>query len=162
MSCGYVEVNKIEFTGLVIQIFMILNMFLINYFQGCHTSDGFGYFGMIWHFSCDKVEGGGGAMMRKCWKDKLSLQSQFLSLTSLLIRFQTKEEILRGLPTAMAMMRKLNGGLLKQRQRAYGGTNLSLEPKKKQKLCQDHAGVPEPRRWSQQQRSEQWSDIHSR
>ena len=76
------------------------------------------------------VEGGGGARMRKCWKDKLSPQSQFLSLTSLLIRFQTKEEILRGLPTAMAMMRKLNGGLLKQRQRAYGGTNLSLEPKK--------------------------------
>ena len=108
------------------------------------------------------VEGGGGVRMKRCWKDKLSLQSQFLSLTSLLIRFQTKEEILRGLPTAMAMMRKLNGGLLKQRQRAYGGTNLSLEPKKKQKLCQDHAGVPEPRRWSQRQRSEQWSHIHSR
>lgn len=52
MSCGYVEVNKIEFTGLVIQSFMILNMFLINYFQGCHTSDGFGYFGMIGHFAC--------------------------------------------------------------------------------------------------------------
>ena len=94
------------------------------------------------------VEGGGGARMRRCWKDKLSLQSQFLYLTSLLIRFQTKEEILRGLPTAMVMMRKLNGGLHKQRQRAYGGTHLILEAKK-QKLFQDHAGVPEPRRWSQ-------------
>ena len=73
------------------------------------------------------VEGGGGVRMKRCWKDKLSLQSQFLSLTSLLIRFQTKEEILRGLPTAMVMMRKLNGGLHKQRQRAYGGKNLSLE-----------------------------------
>ena len=77
------------------------------------------------------VEGGGGAMMRKSWKDKLSLQSQFLSLTSLLIRFQTKEEILRGLPTAMVMMRKLNGGLHKQRQRAYGGTHLIFEAKNK-------------------------------
>ena len=76
------------------------------------------------------VEEGEGVRMRKCWKDKLSLQSQFLSLTSLLIRFQTKGEMLRGLPTAMVMMKKLNGGLHKQRQRAYGGTHLIFEAKK--------------------------------